>query len=139
MFRVRVLAAWPRVLGAESHNDVENDMNKQMHAVALVAVGALALTACAGDGADDGGKTTLDLLVPTYSDQTKALWEGVIADFEATHDDIDVTLQVESWENINDVIRTKVQSDQAPDVLNIDAFAGYVADDLLYSADEILA
>ena len=114
-------------------------MNKQMHAVALVAVGALVLTGCSGDGADDDGKTTLDLLVPTYSDQTKALWEGVIADFEATHDDIDVTLQVESWENINDVIRTKVQSDQAPDVLNIDAFAGYVADDLLYSADEILS
>ena len=50
-----------------------------------------------------------------------------------------MNLEVQSWENINDVIRTKVQSDQAPDILNIDSFAGFVEDDLLYAADEVLS
>jgi multiple sugar transport system substrate-binding protein len=50
-----------------------------------------------------------------------------------------VSLQVESWDNINDVITTKVQSDDAPDILNIDAFAGFAADDLLYPAEEVLS
>ena len=73
----------------------------------------------------------LNLLVPTYSDNTKGLWETIIAEFEAANPGITVTLEVQSWENINDVIRTKVQSNQAPDILNIDSFAGYVEDDLL--------
>ncbi|MFF0371782.1 extracellular solute-binding protein [Micromonospora sp. NPDC005087] len=77
--------------------------------------------------------------MPSYSDGTKALWEGIIADFEAAHSDINVELEIQSWDNINDVVRTKVQSNAAPDILNIDAFSGFAADDLLYSADEVVS
>ncbi len=117
---------------------------RPLRLVALTAVAGLTLSACGfggqgGGGGDEGDGTTLDLLVPTYSDQTKALWEDVIAGFEEENPDIDVNLEVQSWDNINDVVRTKVQSDQAPDILNIDAFAGFVEDDLLYSADEVLS
>lgn len=115
---------------------------RPLRLIAMTAVAGLALSAC-GFGAesarDEGDGTTLDLLVPTYSDQTKSLWEEVIAGFEKENPDVDVNLEVQSWDNINDVIRTKVQSNQAPDILNIDAFAGYVEDDLLYSADEVLS
>ena len=111
-----------------------------------VAVAALGLMAsgCGFGGADDsgdeeGGGTTIDLLVPSYSDGTQALWEGIISDFETENSDIKVNLEVQSWDNINDVVRTKVQSDEAPDVLNIDAFAGFTADDLLYAADEVVS
>lgn len=114
-----------------------------------VALG-LTLAACGGNGGgggDEGGETggeaggtvELDLLVPTYSDATKGLWEDIIAGFEEANEGITVNLKVQSWENINDVIRTKVQSDQAPDILNIDSFAGFVEDDLLYAADEVLS
>lgn len=111
-----------------------------------VAVAALSLAAsgCGFGGNDDsgneeGGATTIDLLVPSYSDGTQALWEGIISDFEAENSDISVNLEVQSWDNINDVVRTKVQSDEAPDILNIDAFAGFAGDDLLYSADEVVS
>ncbi|MPZ94684.1 MAG: extracellular solute-binding protein [Propionibacteriales bacterium] len=114
-----------------------------------VRVGALALglglavSACGfgGDSGDDSGSggATLDLLVPSYSDGTQALWEGIIKDFEAENSDIKVNLEVQSWDNINDVVRTKVQSDDAPDILNIDAFAGFAADDLLYPAAEVVS
>lgn len=103
----------------------------------------LSLTACGGFGGggddDEGGGQTLDLLVPSYSDATKQLWEGIIDDFESENPDIKVRLEVQSWDNINDVIRTKVQSNDAPDILNIDAFAGFAGDDLLYEAEEVLS
>jgi multiple sugar transport system substrate-binding protein len=104
---------------------------------------ALAASACGFGGnssSDNDGKgTTLDLLVPTYSDATKGLWQGIIKDFEAKNKGIKVNLEVQSWDNINDVVRTKVQSNEAPDILNIDAFAGFAADDLLYPAKDVLS
>lgn len=115
-------------------------------AAAGVAAG-LTLTACgfggddSGSGGDggDGGSTSLDLLVPQYSDGTTALWEEIIASFEEENDGITVNLEVQSWDNINDVIRTKVQAGQAPDILNIDAFSGFAKDDLLYPAEDVVS
>ena len=108
-----------------------------------VALGlGLVVSAC-GFGGDSGGSDgegqTLNLLVPSYSDNTKALWEDVIKGFEDENPDITVKLEVQSWDNINDVVRTKVQSGDAPDILNIDAFAGFAADDLLYEAGDVLS
>ncbi|WP_203433383.1 extracellular solute-binding protein [Jiangella asiatica] len=116
-------------------------------AAASVAMG-LTLTACGfggdddgGDGGDggEGGSTSLDLLVPQYSDGTTALWEEIIASFEEDNPDITVNLEVQSWDNINDVIRTKVQAGEAPDILNIDAFSGFAKDDLLYPAEDVVS
>jgi multiple sugar transport system substrate-binding protein len=112
--------------------------------VGVLALGlAMAASACGFGGSsgsgDSGDGTTLDLLVPTYSDATKGLWQGIIKDFEAQNKDIDVKLDVQSWDNINDVVRTKVQSNDAPDILNIDAFAGFASDDLLYPAKDVLS
>lgn len=107
---------------------------------ALVAL-SLAAAGCGfgDDEGDDGDSSTIELLVPSYSDGTQALWEGIIKDFEADNPDINVDLEVQSWDNINDVVRNKVQSNEAPDILNIDAFAGFAGDDLLYKADEVVS
>ncbi len=112
----------------------------------LVTSLALALTSC-GFGGDDGGsadgKTTINFLAPTYrdgADGTKALWDGIIKDFEAKHPSIDVNLEMQSWDNINDVLRTKLQNEKStPDVLNIDAFAGLAKDGKLFEAAEVLS
>jgi multiple sugar transport system substrate-binding protein len=111
-------------------------------------IGALAISmgllaaACGFGGSDSGTEgdgVTLDLLVPTYSDNTKGLWQDIIKDFESENPDINVKLDIQSWDNINDVVRTKVQANDAPDILNIDAFAGFAADDLLYPASDVLS
>jgi multiple sugar transport system substrate-binding protein len=109
---------------------------------AVVAVAALALSACGFGGSDSSGggsegSRTISLLVPTYSDATKSLWEGLIKDFEAQHTNTKVSLEVQSWDNINDVVRTKVQSNKAPDILNIDAYAGFATEGLLYPVSDI--
>jgi len=99
------------------------------------------LSACGDSGSGNGGgdKIELTMVAAVYSDVTKSLWEGYIKDFEASHDNITITLEMQSWENINEVMKTKVQGNQTPDILSIDAFSNYVQDGLLYSADEILA
>lgn len=120
-------------------------MRRALTLVTTAAVG-MSLAAC-GFGGDDGGSangessgsTSLDLLVPQYSDGTKALWEEIIAGFEAENDGVTVNLEVQSWDNINDVIRTKVQAGQAPDILNIDAFSGFAKDDLLYPVEQVVS
>ncbi|MGO3151687.1 MAG: extracellular solute-binding protein [Galactobacter sp.] len=110
---------------------------------AVAAVGALTLTSC-GFGGDDsgdddakGGTTTLQMLVPTYSDQTKGLWEDIIKDFEAEHDDIKINLETQSWDNLETVLKTKIQSKKAPDIYNGGAISGYVGDGILAKAEDI--
>ncbi|GAA5048940.1 extracellular solute-binding protein [Nocardia callitridis] len=111
---------------------------------AMVTGLALAISSC-GFGSTDSGDsdTTINFLAPTYSDGdtgTKALWDGIIADFRAENPDVTVNLELESWDSINDVVRTKLQSESTtPDILNIDAYASFASDDMLYPAPEIVS
>lgn len=112
--------------------------------VATAALAAMSLASCGFGGsttaADSGGSsTTLNLLVPSYSDNTQGLWEGLIKDFEAANSDISVNLEVQSWDNLNDVITTKIQGNKAPDIMNGGPFAGFVGDDLLYPMKEVVS
>lgn len=105
-------------------------------ATAALAVSTLASCGFAG-GESDGAGTTLNLLVPSYSDNTQGLWEGVIEDFEAENEDINVKLEVQSWDNLNEVVTTKIQGNKAPDIMNGGPFAGFAADGLLYPMEEV--
>ncbi|MEV4736758.1 MULTISPECIES: extracellular solute-binding protein [unclassified Microbacterium] len=114
-------------------------------AVALAATATLTLASCGfsggsgGDGGDADGKTTLDMLVPSYSDATKGLWEDVITGFEKENPDIDVKLEVQSWDNLEKVVSTKIQAGEAPDIYNGGPFAGFVGDELLYPAKDVVS
>lgn len=116
------------------------------HRIAALAAGtvvaALALSGCGfsnPSSGSSGGASALDLLVPSYSDQTKGLWEGVIDGFEKKNPGITVNLEVESWDDLNDVVTTKVQAGQAPDIMNGGPFAGFAADGLLYKASDVVS
>lgn len=110
--------------------------------VALAAAAALTLTSCGfsgggSSGGDSASGNTLNLLVPSYSDNTQQLWNDVIAGFEKENPDIKVNLEVQSWDNLESVIATKVSGDQAPDIYNGGPFVGFAADDLLYNASDV--
>ncbi|RJO77202.1 extracellular solute-binding protein [Nocardia panacis] len=112
--------------------------------VALAASVVLATSSC-GFGSKDSGDsdTTINFLAPVYSDGatgTKTLWDGIIADFKKANPGITVNLQMESWNSINDVVRTKLQSKSTtPDILNIDAYASFAGDGQLFPASEIVS
>ena len=107
--------------------------------VASAAIASLLLASCGFSNQPDaeGDGTSLDLLVPSYSDGTQALWEDVIDGFEDANPGITVNLEVQSWDNLNDVVTTKVQGGKAPDIMNGGPFAGFAADDLLYPAEDV--
>jgi len=118
-------------------------IRKRIIAIAIAGMVALSTTACGTPSTtpsvDATAKVDLTMLAAIYSDSTKTLWQGYIDAFTADHPNITISLEMQSWENINDVIRTKVQAGQAPDILSIDAFSAYAQDGLLYSADQILS
>lgn len=110
--------------------------------MAITLATATGLTACGFGGSSgeaSGGGTTLDLLVPSYSDATQGLWNDVIAGFEDENPDIDVNLQVESWDNLESVIATKIQGGDAPDIYNGGPFAGFAEDELLYPVEDVVS
>lgn len=110
--------------------------------VATAAVASLTLASCGFGGtasSDSATGTTLNLLVPSYSDNTQGLWEDVIAGFEDENPDITVDLEVQSWDNLESVITTKVSGNQAPDIYNGGPFAGFAADDLLYATKDVVS
>jgi multiple sugar transport system substrate-binding protein len=105
---------------------------------------ALAVSSCGfGSKNSADSDTTINFLAPAYSDGatgTKALWDGIIADFEKANPGAKVNLQMESWNSINDVVRTKLQSQSTtPDILNIDAYASFASDGMLYPASEVVS
>lgn len=114
----------------------------RLGAVAVTAAATLTLASCGFGGSTGGGDasgTTLDLLVPSYSDNTQALWEDVITGFEEENPDISVNLEVQSWDNLESVITTKIQGGEAPDIYNGGPFAGFAADELLYAAEDVVS
>lgn len=121
---------------------------KRILAGSLTALLALSLAACSSgtpnntdtnSGGASDAPVSLTMLAAIYSDATQGLWQGYIDAFHAEHPNITISLEMQSWENINNVIKTKVQANQAPDILSIDAFSTYAQDNLLYSADQILS
>ncbi|MFF0489543.1 extracellular solute-binding protein [Nocardia sp. NPDC004068] len=108
---------------------------------ALLTGLALAVSSCGfgGSKSDDADPNSLSFLAPVYSDGTKSEWDKIISDFQKQNPDIKVNLQTESWDSINDVVRTKLQSDSTtPDILNIDAYSSFATDGKLYPATDIV-
>ena len=106
---------------------------KKIIALLLVLVMALSLVAC-GNKADE--KVTLNVIAAQYGGKTADWWVGFEKDFEAANENIDLVVDVVSWNDIYTVVNTRISNNDAPDILNIDVFADYQAEDLLLPAKE---
>ena len=81
-------------------------------------------------------KTEVTVIAAQYGTQTADWWVGFEEKFEAANGDIDLVVEVVSWNDINAVVDTRVANGQAPDLLNIDAYTKYYESDLLLPASE---
>jgi len=122
---------------------------KKSVVVAGLAIAALALGACGGGtgaGTAPGGTAgstgeeakTIKLVAAEYSkDHTKAFWDAFAKTY---HEKTGYTLEVQvvSWDNIDQQSSTMIQNNQAPDILNLNAYASYAKDGLLYDSDAVL-
>ena len=81
-------------------------------------------------------KVELNVIAAQYGTKTGDWWKGFEEKFEKANENIDVIIDVVSWNDIYTVVNTRLANNQAPDLLNIDVFADYQADGLLLPAEE---
>ena len=70
---------------------------------------------------------------------TKAWWEDFVTAFNEDNPGINLNVEVVSWNDIYTVVNTRIQGNNAPDILNIDVFADYQADGLLLPAQDYVS
>jgi len=120
---------------------------KKFFALLLALTMVLSLVACGGSKEEEAPVedaaseevaegVTVEVIAAQYGTQTADWWKGFEADFEAANEGIDLVVDVVSWNDIYTVVNTRVANGEAPDLLNIDVFADYVADDLLMPVEE---
>ena len=120
-------------------------MKKRILSVLLcVAMVASLLVGCGGGSSEssepaEGEKVTLDVIISQYGNYTQDWWTEFEAAFEEANGDIDLNIEIVSWNDIYSVVNTRISSNQQPDILNISGFADYVADDLLMPAEDYVS
>ncbi len=124
---------------------------KKFLALALALAMSLSLAACGGQPASTGGSgeapaggtsdapVTLDIIISQYGNKTADWWKQFEADFEKENSNIDLKIEIVSWNDIYSVVNTRISTNTPPDILNISGFADYVADDLLMPAEEYVS
>ena len=116
---------------------------KKFLALILALVMALSLVACGGGGGE-GGETSdepvkLDVIISQYGNYTQEWWKNFETKFEEANANIDLNIEIVSWNDIYSVVNTRISTQEQPDILNISGFADYVADDLLMPAEEYVS
>ena len=122
---------------------------KKVLAAMLALAMSLSLVACGGGGAastpadtstpSGGEKVALDVIISQYGNKTAEWWKQFESDFETANGDIDLNIEIVSWNDIYSVVNTRISTNEQPDILNISGFADYVADDLLMPAEEYIS
>jgi multiple sugar transport system substrate-binding protein len=105
----------------------------------LLALALTALTTLTLAVACNRGSSGIKVVIADYSkDHTRAFWQA-LGETYTKQTGVKVDLQVIDWNSIDQQVSTMLQNNQPPDVLNLNAFASYARDGLLYDADEILS
>jgi len=106
--------------------------------VAAATVTTLALAACGSSGGSSTDGKSIKVVIAEYSkDHTKKFWDEFAKTYEK-QTGVELKLQVISWNDIDQQTSTMVQNNNAPDILNLNAYASYAADGLLYDSSEVL-
>ena len=118
-------------------------MKKKLVASLLVMSMAFGMVACGNSKSDDkkseDGKTAISVVAAQYGQNTSDWWDNFVKDFNKDNPDIDLSVEVVSWNDISSVIDTRISGGKEPDILNIDVFADYQADDLLLPIQDVVS
>ena len=126
---------------------------KKIIALLLVLAMALTLVACGGKTeapaetqaaapeapaaeAPAAEKVEVTMIAAQYGNETADWWANFVTEFNAANPNINLVVDVVSWNDIYTVVNTRIANGQAPDLLNIDVFADYQADGLLLPAED---
>ncbi len=109
-------------------------MNKKCLAAATIAAMVAAVpTVCYAED------TEVNVIAAEYGQNTAEWWSNFVEDFNKDNPGIKLNVEVVSWNDIYTVVNTRIQGNNAPDILNIDVFADYQADGLLLPAQDYVS
>ncbi|MBR1972783.1 MAG: extracellular solute-binding protein [Oscillospiraceae bacterium] len=126
---------------------------KKIIALLLVLAMALTLVACGGkteapaetqaaapeapaEAPAAAEKVEVTMIAAQYGNETADWWANFVSEFNAANENINLVVDVVSWNDIYTVVNTRIANGEAPDLLNIDVFADYQADGLLLPAED---
>ena len=109
---------------------------KQVLATGAALSMALSMTPVTASAAD---KVDVNVIAAQYGQQTADWWANFVTEFNEANPDINLNVEVVSWNDIYTVVNTRIANGEAPDVLNIDVFADYQADDLLLPIQDVVS
>ena len=110
---------------------------KKMSLRRLSAIAALSLSATGLVVVPAQAATTIKIITPNYTDAMPAYYADLNARFEAANPGIKVEHTNLSWDDILVKGRTLVATNSTPDIMNLNTFSDYAAQDLLYKATDI--
>ncbi|MEX1345761.1 MAG: extracellular solute-binding protein, partial [Candidatus Limnocylindrales bacterium] len=99
----------------------------------FVALGAAGLLAVAGAVPATAQTTSIEMIAAQYTDEMQPYFDDLAARFMEENPDIEVTVQVVNWNDIDQVVTTRIATGEPPDIANLNYFAAFAADDLLYT------
>ena len=106
----------------------------------LTAGAAMAMVlSMASMGAMAEDTVDVNVIAAQYGQNTADWWAQFAEDFNADNPGINLNVEVVSWNDIYTVVNTRIANGEAPDVLNIDVFADYQADDLLLPIQDVVS
>ena len=109
---------------------------KQVLATGAALSMALSMAPVTASAAD---KVDINVIAAQYGQQTADWWANFVTEFNEANPDINLNVEVVSWNDIYTVVNTRIANGEAPDVLNIDVFADYQADDLLLPIQDVVS
>ncbi|MGA5300216.1 ABC transporter substrate-binding protein [Nucisporomicrobium flavum] len=85
---------------------------------AVVALGAMGLSACSGDdgGSDSGGTVTMSFWHNATTGPGKAFWDKTVADFQTANPKVKIKVQQVQNEDLDGKLQTALNSGSAPDI-----------------------
>ncbi|MEI6307451.1 MAG: extracellular solute-binding protein [Actinomycetes bacterium] len=107
---------------------------RSLAAIASLGLVAGALVAAAPAQAAD---ITIKVLTPNYTDNMAAYYKDLETRFMAANPTIKVEHENVSWDDILVKGRTLISTKSYPDVLNLNTFSEFAAEDLLYKASDL--
>src|SRR5215831_10920018 len=115
-------------------------MIRALRALTVLGTAAALVFGACDRGADRaGGAPLITVVIAEYSkDHTRPFWQG-LADQYTKQSGSKVDLRIIDWNSIDQQVSTMLQSNQPPDVLNLNSFSSYAKDQLLYPADDVLS
>jgi multiple sugar transport system substrate-binding protein len=105
---------------------------RRLSAIAAVSLSATVLSVMPAQAA-----TTIKIITPNYTDAMPAYYADLNARFEAANPGIKVEHTNLSWDDILVKGRTLVATNSTPDIMNLNTFSDYAAQDLLYKATDM--